>query len=281
MRALVEPDGHVAEVSDHGFPVHEALRWIEVPPDKGVTAGWTYDGTDFYPPVRSAPARDGRGYGGDVNLRGADKGGASLETVTVPRVSGLQLTANDLHALGVVIAQWAVAEHFIVSQAYSLQSLTTDPELRAVRLDVPFARLRDQWKKLVRSVCKTSPDHLKIGIALAGAAKTFKEDRDAAAHWPGSRDGFQLDEPPRFLSVGLRQGVNKKQKRFTPEDLSALSENIHRFALDILAYGHAIMPDLFPQQTKWVGARPASRLIDTHQFTSIKPQPQTKPTERI
>jgi hypothetical protein len=279
IKALIEPDGHVAQVSAESFPVHPDLRWIDVPDGTTVHGGWTFDGKKFHPPHPGIPARGGRGYGGDINIRGHDGArGSETVTATLPRVSGLQLTPNDLYALGAVVAQWAIAEYLIVSHAHTLLALTSNLKLQATKLDRNFSKLQEQWKELIKDVCSTSPDHLRIGLALAGTGKILKEDRDAAAHWPGSRDGFRLDIPAKFVNVGIRKGFpGTTQKNFTPEQLFSLSENIFKFAMDVGAYGAAIMPDLFPQNCTWHGPRPAGRLIDVHEFVSIKPQPRAQP----
>jgi hypothetical protein len=77
VKALVEPNGHVAQVCEEAFPVHPLLRWVDVPPDVPVTAGWTCDGKSFRPPCLrpGAGGRGGSGYGGNINIGGDGGGG--------------------------------------------------------------------------------------------------------------------------------------------------------------------------------------------------------------
>jgi hypothetical protein len=72
----------------------------------------------------------------------------------LPRVSGLQLTAEDLHALGAVVAQWSVAEVMITRHIQILADLTTNTDLQQRRLPQQFLKLQELWKELLRDVCK-------------------------------------------------------------------------------------------------------------------------------
>lgn len=57
MKALIEPSGRIAEVTETAFPVAPPLAWVEVPPD--TTTADTWDGTqvvNYVPPPPPVPA---------------------------------------------------------------------------------------------------------------------------------------------------------------------------------------------------------------------------------
>lgn len=72
MRALIEPNGRVADVHETGFPVHPALRWVDVPAGVPVERGWRHDNGAFHPaPPQAGTGGDGgSAYGGDLNIGG-------------------------------------------------------------------------------------------------------------------------------------------------------------------------------------------------------------------
>ena len=201
--------------------------------------------------------------------------------IELPKISGLQLTPQDLHALGAVVAQWAVAEHFITSHVYQLTLLTANPPLHHMKLRAEFGRLQSQWKELLKDVCANTEEYLDIGIKLAGAAKVLKEDRDAAAHWPASRDGFRLDVVPKFVQISLRDGsFQKQQKNFTPAHLIELSERVYQLGADVNFFNFALMCDLFPALCTWHGPKPEGPILRTRQFPTIQKPLHPRPTSR-
>ena len=54
MKALIEPNGRVAQFHETGFPVHESLQWVDVP--DGVTHEWRYENGQFIAPALESPA---------------------------------------------------------------------------------------------------------------------------------------------------------------------------------------------------------------------------------
>jgi hypothetical protein len=79
MKALVEPDGHVADVRETEFPVHPSLQWITIPDGQDVQPGWQFRDGEFHF-VRREHGSGGRGgsaYGGDINIGGGGGDGLS------------------------------------------------------------------------------------------------------------------------------------------------------------------------------------------------------------
>jgi hypothetical protein len=294
MKALIEPDGHVVEVRDEMFPVHRKYKWIDIPEGIKVTSGWFYTNGAFTPPRPGAAGRGaipdyladpslfspqqgggigGSASGGDINIRGRDAS-RRFVTVQLPLVSGLQLTVEDLHALGAVVAQWALAESSIKEHVRNLTGLPYRHQDEPA-LPREFGRVQERWKDLLKTVCGSSAKHLEIGRMLAGAAKVLKEDRDAACHWPASRSGFQTDVDPRFVRVGK---ADPPSKTFSTAGLLDLSERIFELGEDVRMFDGTIMPDLFPQQVTYVGGTaPTTPTIDTVRFFTIENPPSRSP----
>jgi hypothetical protein len=198
----------------------------------------------------------------------------------LPRVSGLQLTAADLHALGAVVAQWAVAEVIIRRHVQILADLTTNTAMQERRLPQQFQKLQESWKELLRDVCKGHDRYIKVGVSLAGAAKNMRQDRDAAVHWPGSRSGFRLDVPADFVKVDIRTGTTRR-KSFSTAELLILSENIHQLYCDVNFFDLAIVGDLFPSRCTWHGQKPNGAILDTRPIpTILKPIHQQRSFRR-
>jgi hypothetical protein len=288
MKALVEPDGHVVGVWAEVFPVHRKYKWVDVPEHGEVTAGWFYRLGVF---TRPRPGAGGRGaianFLADPSLRptgGGAIGGAAwgdfhialrgrdasqrFVRVDLPLVSGLLLTVQDLHALGAIVAQWAIAESSIKSHVQLLAACSGED--KAVPWE--FGRVQERWKELLKKVCGASAKHLEIGRALAGAAKILKEDRDAACHWPAGRSGFRTDIDARFVQVGT---ADPPSKTFTTAELLSLSERIFDLGDDVRAFDGTIMPDLFPERVTYVGApAPTRPTINSVRFVTLENPPR-------
>lgn len=202
-------------------------------------------------------------------------------SIEFPKVSGLQLTPQDLHALGAVVAQWAIAEHFITSHVHHLTQLTVNPRVHRMKWRTEFGRMQSQWKELLKDVCANTEEYLDIGIRLAGAAKVLKEDRNAAAHWPASRDGFRLDVVPKFVQINLQDGTfQKRQKNFTPAHLIELSERIYQLGSDVNFFNFALTCDLFPSLCTWHGPKPEGPILRTRSIPTIEKPLHPRPTSR-
>jgi hypothetical protein len=290
MKALIKPDGHVAGVWSEVFSVHRKYKWIDVPEGVEVAQGWFYSRGNFTPPrpgtgglgaiadyladpTLASPQAGGVGGSagvGDINIRGQDAS-QRFVTVQLPLISGLQLTAEDLHALGAVVAQWALTESSIKSHVRMLACLSSEDE----SLPSEFGRVQKRWKDLLNKVCGSSAKHLQIGRALAGAAKIVKEDRDTACHWPASRPGFQTDVDARFVRVGT---ADPPFKTFSTAELLDLSERIFELGEDVRMFDRTIMPDLFPQQVTYIGgSRPTTPMIDSVRFFTLDSKRQKPP----
>lgn len=173
-----------------------------------------------------------------------------------PRVSGLQLTAEDLHALGAVVAQWAIAEVVIMRHVQILADLT------------PNVELQEAWKELLNDIHKGHNRYISVGVALAGAASNLRQDRDAAVHWPGSRSGVKLDDPVDFIQVNIRTGITTR-KSFSPQELLKLSERIYQLYCDVTFFDLALVADLFPSRCTWHGQKPNGAILDTRPIPTI------------
>jgi hypothetical protein len=289
MKALIEPDGHVVGVWAEVFPAHRKYKWVDAPEHGEVTTGWFYRAGVFTRPRPGAggrggiadfladptlrPTAGGGAIGGvaigefDIGLRGRDAS-QRFVTVELPLVSGLQLTVHDMHALGAIVAQWAITESSIKSHVKLLTALSGEDE----SLPWEFGRVQERWKELLKKVCGASAKHLEIGRTLAGAAKILKEDRDAACHWPAGRSGFRTDIDARFVRVGT---ASPPSKTFTTAELLSLSERFFDLGDDVRAFDETIMPDLFPQHVTYIGApAPTTPTINSVRFLTIENPPR-------
>jgi len=195
-------------------------------------------------------------------------------------VPGLQLTDDDLHALGAVVAQWAIAEKQIIIHVFNLTHLTTNPSYRRMKLRGEFSRLQPQWKDLLKDICSDEPDYLDVGTKLAGAAKVLKEDRDAACHWPASRDPSDPNAPSKFVNISVAKFPPFEAKYFAPDQLYELATRIYQLGSDVNFFGFALMCDLFPSLCTWHGPKPESPILQTRQFPTIQKPLHPRPTSR-
>lgn len=186
----------------------------------------------------------------------------------LPRVSRLQLTSEHLLALGALVAEWAIAEVIITRHVEMLTQLTTNTKLHGQALPNQFLKLQEAWKELLRDICNGHDRYISVGVALAGAAKNLRQDRDAAVHWPGSRSGVKLDDPVDFIQVNIRTGITTR-KSFSPQELLKLSERIYQLYCDVTFFDLALVADLFPSRCTWQGQKPNGVILDTRPIPTI------------
>ncbi|MDO8290120.1 MAG: hypothetical protein Q7T44_12960 [Parvibaculum sp.] len=169
----------------------------------------------------------------------------------------LTLTDDDLKALGLVVAQWSLAEVLmqnILEQFYLLPAVAAS--------DLPsqntreFRRKHEVWKKAVRLFCDEGSEMLEIGIFLAVHGKELKNLRDRATHWPASR---ATSMPEGFVYFSGPRTADQKNvtQAFTPASLLELGQDIGKWSAALAQYVVILSFDMFgPLLAQISGQRP-------------------------
>ena len=159
-----------------------------------------------------------------------DQIGAALPGGVVAVKDGTTLTDEDLRALGLIIANWALAEQML---KVAIGALCLHPDVAATTLPTEnisaFRRKCEAWNKAVRLACAKHPEMVEIGIFLSGRGAQLATNRDQAAHWPASRAVAQPDGKAHFSDLNMTIA-------FDPQSLMQLAADIQVWGQMVTIY---------------------------------------------
>lgn len=184
----------------------------------------------------------------------------------------LQLTDEDLRALGAVAAHWAIAE---MTASDLLATLVGTDE--GIRLNLPseqiisFSSKAKNIKKLLRASCERFPKHLEVGLALISAGREIARERNLLTHWVASRSGSassptiqfaNIQQPPARFSV--------EHSHWTTAELLDLADHIADWWSDLGRFRFSLICDgPLASRTVWHGSKPEHLALEPDIFCTI------------
>ena len=141
----------------------------------------------------------------------------------------LQLSDDDLRAIGEVAAQWSLANAILEMLLVIMASCNPKAtHLTAKRL-ISFDRKADACKTVFKTCFDAFPLHKEIGLALMIRGKQLSTERNIALHWPASRAPEAITV--QFADMNFWATTTKRD--WTIPQLLALADTISDWTMDI------------------------------------------------
>jgi hypothetical protein len=139
----------------------------------------------------------------------------------------LQLSDDDLRAIGEVAAQWSLANAILEMLLIIMASNNPKASHLIAKRLKGFDTKADACKTVFKTCFDAFPLHKKIGLTLMSRGKEISTERNIALHWPASRAGSITLQ---FADTNFWAAATKRD--WTIPQLLALADTISDWTMD-------------------------------------------------
>ncbi len=150
------------------------------------------------------------------------------------------LSDDDLKALGLAVANWAIAEAYFENTLcfLAVNDAEQKEKFRSQRL-ISFSKKADFCKKLLKLICFEYPSFIEFGAKLITRGKELSNRRKIIAHWCASKK--MATRETLFMDMGGLLFGKTQTESLTREDILSLAADIAEWSNDICRFNQALL----------------------------------------